>query len=147
MARVDEVMLADITRRMGSANELEQALADILADESRQYLAAIQAWQNTKQDSFCIVRSEEAWQALSMYIDQNGGLWEAQNLLWQIEASIICSVQFCEQAKKSFPYSAEQLFLAEYLHEKKKSRRKVEEVLRFVQNRIWEETGFAPYCY
>lgn len=140
-------MLADLTRRKESANEFERDLAAVLVEEVQQYSAVIGLWQQTKQNSFRIVRSEDAWRSLTVCIDRNGNLWEAQNLLWQIEASIICSIQFCEQAKKSFPYSEEQLFLEGYLHEKKKSRRKVEEILRFVQNRIWEQTGFAPYCY
>ncbi|MBQ8682634.1 MAG: hypothetical protein IJ510_02785 [Selenomonadales bacterium] len=147
LAQTEDVILADCMRRMTSPCELEQALAAILAEESRQYLAAIEAWNNKKECSVQIARLEAQWQALLARVDMGESLWHAQNLLWQMEASLICSMQFCEQAKKSFPYCEEQLFLEGYLHEKKKSRRKVEEVLRFVQNRIWEQTGFAPYCY
>ena len=146
LAKTEEAVLADCMRRLASFDELECALSAILADEARQYLTAIASYSGV-QSVVRIVRSEEKWQKLPAIVDANGDLWARQNLLWQIEASIVCSVQFCEQAKKSFPYSEEQLFLEGYLHEKKKSRRKVEEVLRFVQNRIWERTGFAPYCY
>ncbi len=133
-------------RRAASSDELERVLAEMLADEARQYLNAIASYSNA-QTAVRIVRAEEKWQALPKLVDAKDSLWEMQNLLWQLEASIVCCVQFCDQAKKSFPYSEEQLFLESYLHEKKKSRRKVEEVLRFIQNRIWERTGFAPYCY
>lgn len=146
LAKTEEAVLADCMRRLASSDELECALSAILADEARQYLTAIASYSGV-QSVVRIVRSEEKWKKLPAIVDANGDLWARQNLLWQIEASIVCSVQFCEQAKKSFPYSEEQLFLEGYLHEKKKSRRKVEEVLRFVQNRIWERTGFAPYCY
>ena len=133
-------------RRAASSDELERVLAEMLADEARQYLTAIASYSDA-QTAVRIVRAEEKWQALPKLVDTKDSLWEMQNLLWQLEASIVCCVQFCDQAKKSFPYSEEQLFLEGYLHEKKKSRRKVEEVLRFIQNRIWERTGFAPYCY
>ena len=139
--------MADLARRMASENETERLLADLLTDEAVQYLAAIERRLDEKQDSFTIVRSEDAWQKLRASVDRDGSLWEAQNLLWQIEASTICGIQLCEQARKSYPYAEEQLFLEGYLHEKKKSRRKVEEVLRYVQNRLWEQIGFAPYCY
>ncbi len=146
LAKTEEAVLADCMRRAASSDELERLLAEILADEARQYLAAIAAYRDARS-AVCIVRREEKWKVLPGIVDAKDDLWERQNLLWQLEASVVCCVQFCEQAKKSFPYSEEQLFLEGYLHEKKKSRRKVEEVLRFVQNRIWERTGFAPYCY
>ena len=146
LAKTEEAVLADCMRRMASSDELEHVLSRLLADEAKQYLAAIASYCDARS-VVRIVRCEEKWQGLPEIIDAKGDLWEWQNLLWQLEASMICCVQFCEQAKKSFPYSEEQLFLEGYLHEKKKSRRKVEEVLRFVQNRIWERTGFAPYSY
>lgn len=146
LAKTEEAVLADCMRRTASSDELENTIAKILADEARQYLAAIASYSGVRS-AVRIVRPEEKWQSLPVIIDAKDDLWEMQNLLWQLEASVVCCVQFCEQAKKSFPYSEEQLFLEGYLHEKKKSRRKVEEVLRFVQNRIWERTGFAPYCY
>lgn len=146
LAKTEEAVLADCMRRTASSDELERMLAEILVDEARQYLAAIASYSGA-QSMVRIARDEDKWQALPTVVDAKDGLWEGQNLLWQLTASVVCCVQFCEQAKKSFPYSEEQLFLEGYLHEKKKSRRKVEEVLRFVQNRIWERTGFAPYCY
>lgn len=146
LAKTEEAVLADCMRRMASSDELERALSALLADEARQYLAAVASYRDARS-VVRIERAEEKWQELPDIIDAKGDLWEMQNLLWQLEASMVCCVQFCEQTKKSFPYSEEQLFLEGYLHEKKKSHRKVEEVLRFVQNRIWERTGFAPYCY
>lgn len=146
LAKTEEAVLADCMRRTASSDELERMLAEILVDEARQYLAAIASYSGA-QSMVRIARDEDKWQALPTVVDAKDSLWEGQNFLWQLTASVVCCVQFCEQAKKSFPYSEEQLFLEGYLHEKKKSRRKVEEVLRFVQNRIWERTGFAPYCY
>ena len=146
LAKTEEAVLADCMRRIASSDELERALSALLSDEARQYLAAVASYSDARS-VVRIARDEERWQALPAIVDAKGDLWEMQNVLWQLEASMVCCAQFCEQAKKSFPYSEEQLFLEGYLHEKKKSRRKVEEVLRFVENRRWERTGFAPYSY
>ncbi len=146
LKRAEEAVLADCQRRVEYAEEFERSLTQLVIDESNAYLSAIDIWSSDGNASVCIARDEASWQALRdmVSVDQ---MWYMQNLLRQVEVSICSLIELCEQAKKSYPYGKEQLFLEEFLHEKKKSRRKVDELLRYVQNRIWEEIGFAPYTY
>lgn len=146
LKRAEEAVLADWQHRMESVEEFERSISQLLADESKAYLSAILAWQSDGDACVCIARDEAMWQALHDMVSVDK-MWRMQNLLRQIEASICSIIELCEQAKKSYPYGKEQLFLEGFLHEKKKSRRKVDELLRYVQNRIWEAIGFAPYTY
>ena len=109
LAKTEEAVLADCMRRMASSDELERALSALLSDEARQYLAAVASYSDARS-VVRIARDEERWKALPAIVDAKGDLWEMQNVLWQLEASMVCCAQFCEQAKKSFPYSEEQLF-------------------------------------
>lgn len=144
--QAERAMCADWTKRIRSDHAVEAKISYLLERESSIYLAAIDAWQQEKMGTVIVQRDEDAWATLVKLIDENE-LWETHNILRQIEVSLIASIELSEQAKKNYPYSQEQLFLEALVHEKKKSRRKVNEVLRYVQNRIWEEIGFAPYTY
>lgn len=146
LKRAEEAVLADWQHRMESAEEFERRLSQLLIDESNAYLAVIVAWSSDGDVCVSIDRDEVTWQSLRDMVSVDK-MWYMQNLLRQVEASICSVIELCEQAKKSYPYGKEQLFLEGFLHEKKKSRRKVDELLRYVQNRIWEEIGFAPYTY
>lgn len=146
LKRAEEAVLADCQRRVEATEEFERSLTQLLLEESNAYLSAIDVWSSDGEACICIARDEATWQALRDMVSVDK-IWYMQNLLRQVEASICSLIELCEQAKKSYPYGKEQLFLEGFLHEKKKSRRKVDELLRYVQNRIWEEIGFAPYTY
>lgn len=139
-------MCVDWTRRMVSDHAVESKIAKLLEQESEQYLAALNAWRQEKKNMAIVRRDEGAWASLVKLVEEND-LWQMHNLLRQTEASLIASLEISEQAKKNYPYAEEQLFLEWLVHEKKKSRREVSDLLRHIQNRIWEEIGFAPYTY
>lgn len=139
-------MCVDWTRRMASDHAVESKIAKLLEQESEQYLAALNAWRQEKKNMAIVRRDEGAWASLVKLVEEND-LWQMHNLLRQTEASLIASLEISEQAKKNYPYAEEQLFLEWLVHEKKKSRREVSDLLRHIQNRIWEEIGFAPYTY
>lgn len=139
-------MCVDWTRRMASDHAVESKIAKLLEQESEKYLAALNAWRQEKKNMAIVRRDEGAWASLVKLVEEND-LWQMHNLLRQTEASLIASLEISEQAKKNYPYAEEQLFLEWLVHEKKKSRREVSDLLRHIQNRIWEEIGFAPYTY
>lgn len=139
-------MCVDWKHRMASDHAAEAKIATLLAQESEQYLAALNAWRQEKKNMAIVRRDEGTWSSLVKLVEEND-LWQMHNFLRQIEASLIASLEVSEQAKKNYPYAEEQLFLEWLVHEKKKSRREVSDLLRHVQNRIWEEIGFAPYTY
>lgn len=139
-------MCVDWKHRMTSDHAVEAKIATLLAQESEQYLVALNAWRQEKKNMAIVRRDEGAWSSLVNRVEEND-LWQMHNFLRQIEASLIASLEVSEQAKKNYPYAEEQLFLEWLVHEKKKSRREVSDLLRHVQNRIWEEIGFAPYTY
>lgn len=142
----EKAMYADWAKRSMSDCGLEKKIGQLLYDESKQYQKAMEERKQEQKQTVCIDRDETAWQALVDIVDVQC-LWQQQNLLRQIEAVLASSAELVGQAKKSYPYSEEQLFLEGLLHEKKKSRRKVDEILRYTENRIWEQIGFAPYTY
>lgn len=146
LIQAEQALRAEWEKRASSDGVLEAKIGRMLLEESEQYLSVLSAWQTEHQETVAIRRDDSAWQALRELVDTEW-LWHQHDLLRQIEASLVASTELAEQAKKSYPYGEEQLFLEGLIHEKKKSRRKAEELLRYVQNRIWEEIGFAPYLY
>lgn len=146
LACAERAIYMDWERRMTSSCNLEAQISRLLLDESQQYLTALDAWQSQTSETVQIERDESKWQSLTAMVEKTR-LWQQHNLLRQVKVSIQLTVELIEQAKKNYPYAAEQLFLEGLLYEKKKSRRKVDELLRYVQNRLWEQIGFAPYIY